>query len=92
MVSEVLERGAPPGLLEALERAVAGLHRRGVFHLDLRHRSNVLVGPGSEPVLIDFASAVCLRPGGLLDSTLGRLLARIDGHALRKWRRRAASR
>ena len=45
-------------LLQLLER----VHRAGVAQGDLHHR-DVLVGPGSAPVLVDFSTAVFLRPG-----------------------------
>ena len=93
------ERAAPPpvdacesaaelqleGVLTELESAVRGLHARGVVHLDLRHRSNVLVARDGRPVLIDFASAVCFRPGGLGARLLLPWLARVDLQAYRKW-------
>jgi len=78
----------PPGFPARLEAAVRDMHARGVVHLDLRHRSNVLVDAHGDPVLIDFASAICLRP----DRWLGRLLlgwlAPIDRRAVAKWRQR----
>ena len=77
-----------PGFAARLEDAVAALHARGVVHLDLRHRSNVLVDERGEPVLIDFASAICLQPGGWLGRALLRRLARIDRLAVAKWRQR----
>lgn len=80
----------PPDFLPRLERAVAELHARGVAHLDLRHRSNVLVDAAGAPVLIDFASAVCLRPGRWPDRLLLRWLARLDERALAKWRAKLA--
>jgi len=73
-----------------LAAALAEMHRRGVVHLDLRHRSNVLVGEGGEPILIDFGSAFCFRPGGLAARLLLPLLARLDLLALAKWRSRLA--
>jgi tRNA A-37 threonylcarbamoyl transferase component Bud32 len=72
----------------ALEDAVRSMHDRGVAHLDLRHRSNVLVGEDGEPVLIDFASAICFRPGGLAARWLLPLFAHYDLRAVEKWRRR----
>jgi len=57
-------------------------------HLDLRHRSNVLVDEHQQPVLIDFASAVVMKPRGLLARWLLPLLARIDWIAVEKWRQR----
>lgn len=80
----------PPDFVDRLDRAVRAMHARGVVHLDLRHRSNVLVAGDGAPVLIDFASAVCLRPGRWPDRALLRWLARIDERALAKWRRKLA--
>lgn len=75
-----------PDFLTQLEAAVRGLHARGVVHLDLRHRSNVLADADGAPVLIDFASAVCLAPNRWPQRWLLRALARIDEAALAKWR------
>lgn len=80
----------PPDFLAQLEAAVHGLHARGVVHLDLRHRSNVLADASGAPVLIDFASAVCLRPHRWPDRWLLRALARFDEAALAKWREKLA--
>jgi hypothetical protein len=80
----------PADFLARLERAVRELHARGVVHLDLRHRSNVLADESGAPVLIDFASALCLRPGRWPDRLLLGWLARIDERALRKWRSKLA--
>jgi hypothetical protein len=87
-MSRRLRGRVPPEFVSALVGAVAEMHRRGVVHLDLRHRSNVLVAEDGEPVLIDFASAVCLRPGGLVARLLLPWLARFDQRALAKWRAR----
>ena len=73
-----------PGFVDRLAAAVDAMHRLGVVHLDLRHRSNVLVDERGEPVLIDFASAVVLAPG----SWLARALGRVDRRAVEKWRQR----
>ena len=80
----------PADFLRRLERAVAEMHARGVVHLDLRHRSNVLVGADGAPILIDFASAVCLRPARWPDRVALRWLARLDERALAKWRAKLA--
>ena len=73
-----------PGFVDRLAAAVDAMHRLGVVHLDLRHRSNVLVDECGEPVLIDFASAVVLAPG----SWLARALGLVDRRAVEKWRQR----
>jgi hypothetical protein len=81
----------PADFLAKLETALAGMHARGVAHLDLRHRSNVLADANGSPVLIDFGSAVCFEPGGVGARFALPLLARIDDGALAKWRRKLAA-
>lgn len=79
-----------PEFADALESAIRGLHARGVVHLDLRHRSNVLAGEDGRPILIDFGSSLELRPNGWLGRWLLPALARFDRRALEKWRRNFA--
>ncbi len=78
----------PPEFLGELEKAIREMHARGVAHLDLRHRTNVMADAEGHPVLIDFGSAVCLRPGGLAARIFLPLLAYFDFRALRKWQSR----
>jgi predicted Ser/Thr protein kinase len=87
-MSRRLADRVPPGFVDALEGAVRDLHSRGVVHLDLRHRSNILLGEDGAPVLIDFASAFCFRRGGLGARWLLPLLAHVDRRAVEKWRTR----
>jgi predicted Ser/Thr protein kinase len=82
----------PEGFLAALEGALAEMHRRGVVHLDLRNRTNVLSDEQGRPVLIDFASAFVFRPGGLGARWLLPLLAHFDRRALRKWNEKQSKR
>ncbi len=84
LMSRRLVGELPPTFLPRLRRSVEAMHDRGVVHLDLRHRSNVLASEAGDPVLIDFTSALSLRPGSLLH----RLLSRIDRLALEKWERK----
>lgn len=84
-------RAVPATFLAELERAVIEMHRRGVVHLDLSHRSNVLVDAAGHPVLIDFGAALSLRPGSLLARCLLPWLSRIDQRALTKWRLKLVS-
>ncbi len=77
-----------PDFVTALRQAVREMHARGVVHLDLRHRSNVLAeGGGQRPVLIDFASALCFRPRSTGARVVLPLLAWIDLLAVDKWER-----
>jgi hypothetical protein len=85
-MSRRLAGRVPADFVARLDAALAEMHRRGVAHLDLRHRSNVLVGEDGRPVLIDFGSAVCFSPGSAGARWLLPLLARVDRSALAKWR------
>lgn len=87
-MSRKLAGAVPADFGDRLAEAIAGMHARGVAHLDLRHRTNVLADDAGRPVLIDFASAVCFRPGGLGARLVLPLLAAIDRGALRKWQLR----
>lgn len=79
------KRRQTPEFFDALMALVEAMHARGVFHLDLRQRRNILVRPGRRPAVIDFGGSVCLRPG----SRLARFLARIDRSGVLKYKRRA---
>jgi RIO-like serine/threonine protein kinase len=80
-------RGEVPAVfLDRLERIVRAMHGRGVVHLDLRQRRNVVVAPGWTPVVIDFASALRLPKG----SEILRLLGLIDLSGVAKLRRKHA--
>lgn len=85
-MSRKLAGNVPPEFLGRLESALREMHRRGVAHLDLRHRSNVLVGEDGAPILIDFGSALTFRPGGFFSRWLLPLLGRLDLAAVEKWR------
>ncbi len=84
-ISRHLVDDAGPGFPEVLAEAVAGLHERGLVHLDLGHRSNILIDAQGQPVLIDFASAVWFRPGSLGARLILPRLAHYDLRAVAKW-------
>ena len=75
-----------PAFGRALDEAVKELHRRGVVHLDLGHRTNVRADMRGRPVLIDFASALLFPTRFAPARALCALAARVDHRALRKWR------
>ncbi len=85
LLSRSLAGKLPGEFVSELREAVRSMHERGVVHLDLRHRSNVLAGDDGHPVLIDFASALRFRPGSLLARLLLPVLQQIDWGAVRKW-------
>ena len=69
----------PDRVYERLCQTVRAMHERGVVHLDLRQKKNILIA-GDKPWLVDFASAM-----------KGRLSARlraIDESALLKFKKR----
>lgn len=86
LLSRSLRGTLPEAFLPELEMAIEEMHGRGVVHLDLRHRSNILAGDDGHPVVLDFASALRFdaskRPGRVARD----VLARIDRRALDKWR------
>jgi predicted Ser/Thr protein kinase len=62
------------------------MHDRGLVHLDLRGRENILVRPDGELVIVDFAGAVWFRPGSLGHRLMFPPLSRIDETAYLKWK------
>ncbi len=88
-LSRSVARETPPAFFAQLDAAIAEMHARGVVHLDLRHQGNVLVGDDGAPVLIDFGSALVLKPGSFAARAACALLGWIDHGAARKWRAHA---
>jgi predicted Ser/Thr protein kinase len=81
-----LEAGRLHRACEQLAERIAAMHARGVVHLDLRQKRNVLVDARGDVTLVDFQSAWVLRPG-----SIGvRLLAPFDRSAVLKYRWRYA--
>jgi serine/threonine protein kinase len=58
-----LEKGAY--YLERLREIVETMHARGLAHLDLRGRENVMLDANDEIHVLDLAAAVWFRPGSL---------------------------
>jgi serine/threonine protein kinase len=73
-------------LLSSLRAAIDALHARGIVHLDLRGRENVMVTPEGRIFLLDLGGAVWLRPGGLLHRWLFPWLVTADEAAWIKWK------
>ena len=67
-------------------RIIEAVHQSGLYHLDLRGRDNVLFGPDGEVYVLDLASAVWFRPGGLMARLFSRLFEITDRAALLKWK------
>ena len=90
VAAEPLHRGiaerAGPGFFAALEAWIGELHRRGIVHLDLRQKRNILVGDDGKPWIVDFASAIDLGGSWLSRRLLLPLLAWVDRSAVLKFR------
>ena len=86
LLSRSLSGKLPPDFLAELQKAIAEIHRRGVVHLDLRHRSNILAGDDGRPVVLDFASALRFDRATWWGRALVTLLGWVDRRALQKWR------
>ena len=79
------DRGLPA--YRQLQEIVEAMHASGMVHWDLRARENVLVDSRDRVYVLDLASAVRLRPGGLAHRLLFRRMKLIDVSALLKWKR-----
>ncbi|MBK7948642.1 MAG: hypothetical protein IPK00_07815 [Deltaproteobacteria bacterium] len=88
LLSRSLSGRLSPGFIDRLEAAIVEMHRRGVVHLDLRHRSNVLAGRDGDPIVLDFASAIGFESSTRLGRLGVRILGCFDRRALAKWRKR----
>jgi tRNA A-37 threonylcarbamoyl transferase component Bud32 len=79
-----------PAVFDRLERLLAAIHARGVAHIDLRKRDNILVQVDGSPCIIDFNASFCFEPATLGARLLFPLLRRIDDSAVLKWKSRLA--
>jgi len=86
LLSRSLRGTLPDAFLGELSHTIEEMHRRGVVHLDLRHRSNVLAAPDGRPVVLDFASALRFDTSTCWGRALVTLLGWVDRRALEKWR------
>lgn len=81
----------PPGAqwrpqLAALRRALDAVHARGVVHNDLRGRENVHLRLDGSIVILDWAGAARLVPGGIAHRALFPSWKMIDDAAFVKWK------
>jgi RIO-like serine/threonine protein kinase len=81
----------PSTFFSGLERILGDIHSRGVVHLDLRHKGNILISDRGEPFLIDFNSSFYFKEKGLLRRYLFPLLRWVDHGGLLKIKERVSS-
>lgn len=73
-------------VFERLGALVDSIHARGVAHLDLRKRDNILVDARGWPSVIDFNASVCFDPGSIGARLVFPVLRRVDQSAILKWK------
>ncbi len=81
-------RQQPREIVDQLSALTEKLHARGVFHLDLHQRRNVLIDASGRLHLVDFGAAVA--PGGLARFFFGGILRYADRQAACKYLARFA--
>ena len=79
-----------PSFFCDLERVLEEVHSRGVVHLDLRHKGNILVSERGEPYLIDFNSSFSFKEKGFLRHFLFPILRWVDYGGMLKLKERVA--
>jgi hypothetical protein len=85
------ERGRLDGaFFSQMEETVRGMHARGIVHCDLRQRTNVLITPQEEPVILDFAASARLGRGRWSQRFLVPLLSWVDRGGILKMKIRVA--
>ena len=80
----------PSSFFSDLERVLREVHTRGVVHLDLRHKGNILVSEKGEPFIIDFNSSFAFKEKGFLRHYLLPLLGWVDYGGLLKLKERVS--
>jgi serine/threonine protein kinase len=78
----------PPSFFHELEGVLGDVHERGVVHMDLRHKGNILVSEKGDPYLIDFNSSFAFKEKGFLRRYLFPLLRWVDYGGLLKLKKR----
>jgi serine/threonine protein kinase len=83
-------RGEPllSSFFSDLESVLREVHGKGVVHLDLRHKGNILVSEKGEPFLIDFNSSFAFKEKGFLRRYLFPLFRWVDYGGLLKLKKR----
>jgi serine/threonine protein kinase len=73
---------------ENLHERMERIHTRGIVHLDLSHKGNILVSKGGDPIIIDFNSGFYVGNGFIGRKLLLPLLQRIDYYGILKLKKR----
>jgi serine/threonine protein kinase len=79
-----------PAFFHELEQVLEEVHSKGVVHLDLRHKGNILISEKDEPFLIDFNSSFAFKENGFLRRYLFPFLRWVDYGGLVKLKQRVS--
>jgi serine/threonine protein kinase len=79
-----------PSFFSHLEQILREIHQRGVVHLDLRHKGNILISERGEPFLIDFNSSFSFKEKGPFRRFLFPILRWVDYGGLLKLKQRVS--
>ena len=87
-----LQRGEalPTTFFSDLERILNEIHARGIVHLDMRHKGNILISEQGDPYLIDFNSSIAFRKKGWLRHTVFPFLQQVDHGGMLKLKARVS--
>jgi RIO-like serine/threonine protein kinase len=88
----LIQRGESlaPSFFYDLERVLKEIHSRGVVHLDLRHKGNILVSEKGLPFLIDFNSSFSFKENGFFHRFFFPILRWVDYGGLLKLKERVS--
>lgn len=79
-----------PSFFSELEQVLREVHSRGVVHLDLRHKGNILISDDGKPFLIDFNSSLSFKNGGIFHRLFFPLFRWVDYGGLLKLKERSS--
>jgi serine/threonine protein kinase len=84
------DESLPLSFFSDLERILSEIHLRGIVHLDMRHKGNILISDQGDPYLIDFNSSVAFGSRGWIRRTIFPLLQRVDYGGMLKLKARVS--
>ena len=84
------DEGLPPSFFSDLERVLQEVHSRGIVHLDLLHKGNILISQEGKPYIIDFNSSFSFGERGFLRRFLFPGLRWVDYGGLLKLKERVS--
>jgi RIO-like serine/threonine protein kinase len=80
----------PSSFFDDLAKVLRKVHSRGVVHLDLRHKGNILISEKGKPFIIDFNSSISFGEKGVLRRFLFPALRWVDYGGLLKLKERVS--